>query len=213
MKHLFFFLRYVTLLIIIFITLLAIVDSYVKVSTSKNVFNSTKSIPSNSVGLLLGTAKYLKNGNVNLYYIYRINATVRLFKRGKIKYILISGDNSNRYYDEPTITKRDLIKRGIPSSKIFLDYAGFRTLDSIIRCKEVFGVKRITIISQKFHNERAIFIAQNKGIKAIGYSAKDVSRRYGLKVKIREKFARVKMIIDLLFNTKAKYLGKKILIK
>ena len=199
----------------IIILLFSIVLSNIWVTqNAKNVtFTSTSKIPTNKVGLLLGTSKWLFNGHNNLYYIYRINATVELFKSGKIKYVLISGDNGTKKYDEPTMMKNDLISKGIPKGKIFLDYAGFRTLDSVVRAKEIFGQESITIISQPFHTERAIFIAENKGIKAVGFNAKDVSKRYGIKVQIREKLARVKMLIDLLFNTKPKFLGEKISIQ
>lgn len=176
------------------------------------IYNSTKDIPYNKVGLLLGTSKILSNGRINLYYKYRIDAAVKLYKARKIDYILISGDNSSKDYDEPSTIKEDLIKKGIPSHRIYLDYAGFRTLDSVVRCKEIFGQQSITIISQQFHNERAIFIASMKDIDAIGYNAKDVSNKYGLKTKIRESFARVKMIIDLVLGKKPKYLGKQIII-
>ncbi len=121
---------------------------------------------------MLGTVKLLASGRVNLFYLYRINAAVKLYKSGKINFILVSGDNGNKGYDEPTDFKKDLIKRGIPADKIFLDYAGFRTLDSVIRAKEIFGIKLVTIISQKFHNERAIYLAEQNGINAIAYNAK-----------------------------------------
>ena len=105
-------------------------------------------IKKNKVGLVLGTAKVLQNGRLNLYFKYRIEATVALYKEGKIEFVLVSGDNSVKGYDEPTDFKDELVKRGIPPEKIFLDYAGFRTLDSVIRAKEIFGQEQITIISQ-----------------------------------------------------------------
>ena len=188
-------------------------DRLVEYASKEKVFNSTTKIPHNKVGVLLGTGKYLNNGYINLYYKYRINAAVKLFKSGKIDYILVSGDNSNKSYDEPTTIQNDLIKRGIPKSKIFLDFAGFRTLDSIVRCKEIFGQSSITVISQQFHNERAIYIAKEKDIKAVGFNAKDVGKKYGVKTKVRERFARVKMILDLLFGKNPKFLGEKIEIK
>ena len=109
--------------------------------------------------------------------------------------------------------KKDLIKAGIPSEKIFLDYAGFRTLDSMVRAKEVFGLERVTVISQKFHNERAIYLAHHKGLNAIGYNAKDVQIKFGLKVQIREYLARVKVFLDLALNTQPKFYGERIEIK
>ncbi|MCG8700391.1 MAG: YdcF family protein, partial [Bacteroidales bacterium] len=180
-------------------TLLFVVLSnrIVERSTKDNLYSNTHSIPKNKVGLLLGTSKYVRGGSINQYYKYRIEAAVRLFKSGKIDYILVSGDNGTRHYDEPTVMKKDLIAKGIPGNRIYLDYAGFRTLDSVVRSKAIFGQHSITIISQQFHNQRALFIADNKGINAIGYNAKDVSANYGYKTRLREKFARAKMVLDL----------------
>ncbi len=178
--------------------------------TQSLTFSSTQEIPANKVGLVLGTSRYLTNGWENLYFTYRINATAELFNTGKIKYVLVSGDNGNKKYDEPTDFKNALIDKGIPANKIVLDYAGFRTLDSVVRAKEVFGQKKYTIISQKFHNERAIYLAAAKGMDVVGFNAKDVSNRYGLRVQLREYLARVKVFVDLLFNVQPKFLGKKI---
>lgn len=188
-------------------------DNAVKRSASERLYNSSKEIPHNKVGLLLGTAKHLQNGTVNLYYKYRISAAVELYKTGKIEHLLVSGDNSKKDYDEPSTMKEDLIAQGIPAEKIHLDYAGFRTLDSVIRSNKIFGQSSITIISQQFHNERALYIAKRKGITAIGFNAQDVSARYGIKVQIRELFARVKMMLDLSFKKGPKFLGESVEIK
>ena len=169
----------------------------VKQTAKTKLYNTTESIPYNKVGLLLGTGKKLSNGNLNLYYKYRIDAAVTLFKANKITYILISGDNSKTNYDEPTEMKNDLILQGVPANKIILDYAGFRTLDSVVRSQVIFGLDKITVISQEFHNERALYIAKQKGIEAVGFNAKSVTARYGFKTQLREKLARVKMILDL----------------
>ena len=142
--------------------------------TRNQVFDNLESIPKNKVGLVLGTAKHMTDGTINLYYKYRIDATVELYKAGKIEYVLVSGDNSTKYYDEPSTFKQDLIAKGIPENRIYLDYAGFRTLDSVVRAKEIFGQTSITFISQKFHNQRAIYIANDYDIDAVGYNAKDV---------------------------------------
>lgn len=182
----------------------------IKSNGSSKVYSNVNDIPSNKVGLILGTAKYLTNGNVNLYYKYRLSAAIKLYQKGKIKFIIVSGDNSKKSYDEPTEFKKDLIKAGILETNIYLDYAGFRTLDSVVRAKEIFGQENITIISQQFHNERAIYLAEHFNIKAIGFNAKSVSKRYGLKVQLREYLARVKVFVDIVFNVKPKFLGKKI---
>ncbi len=188
-------------------------NTIIKLNAKNKTFKDVYLIQKNKVGLVLGTGKFLKNGMVNLYFTYRINATVKLFNAKKIDFVLISGDNGSTVYDEPSDFKNALIANGIPEKKIFLDYAGFRTLDSVVRAKEIFGQTKITIISQKFHNERAIYLAENKGIKAVGFNAKDVSGRYGLKVKLREYFARTKVFVDIIFNIQPKFLGEKINIK
>lgn len=205
---------YYIILILSLLTLLIFFSNYTIDKNSKNkTYTDSSQIEKNKVGLVLGTSRTLKNGTINLYFKYRITATVELFNKGKIDFILISGDNGNENYDEPSDFKNELIKFGIPENKIFLDYAGFRTLDSVIRAKEIFGQQSITIISQQFHNERAIYLAEENGIKAIGFNAKNVSGRYGIKVRIREYLARTKVFIDILFGVKPKFLGEKIEIK
>lgn len=205
---------YIFLTILVLPFLLIIISNYSIEKYSENkTFSDLEIIKKNKVGLVLGTSKVLNNGMINLYFTFRINATVQLYNNGKIDFILISGDNGNKDYDEPTDFKNELIKKGIPEDKIFLDFAGFRTLDSVIRSREIFGQKSITIISQQFHNERAIYLAEKNGINAIGFNAKDVSGKYGMKVQIREYLARTKVFIDILFGIKPKFLGDKIEIK
>ena len=183
----------------------------VEKTTSKIIYSSIDSLPKNKVGLLLGTNKYLKNGNLNLYYKYRIEAAARLIKTGKIQYVIVSGDNRVKNYNEPVQMRNDLIKKGVAKNRIILDYAGFRTLDSVVRSKEIFGQTNITIISQPFHNKRALFIARNKNINAIAFNARAIKGKYGIKVQIRELFARVKLMIDLyIINKQPKFLGDKI---
>ena len=147
---------------------------------------------------------------MNLYFKYRIDATVSLFKSGKINFVLISGDNSSADYNEPEDMKQELMKRGIPAEKIVLDFAGFRTFDSVYRANEIFGQASFTIISQEFHNQRALYIANSLDLNAVAFNAKDVTDYNGFKTKIREKFARVKVLLDILFNKKPKFLGEKI---
>lgn len=200
-----------TFFILIFCLVSIFFSNYsIEKNAQTKIFSEVKNIPKNKVGLLLGTAKTLQNGQINLYYKYRLDAAITLFKTEKITFIVISGDNGSKNYDEPTDFKNDLIKAGIPENKIFLDYAGFRTLDSVVRIKEIFGQNSITIISQQFHNERAIYLAEHFDIKAIGFNAKNVSNRYGFKVKLREYLARVKVFVDIIFQVKPKFLGDKI---
>ncbi len=188
-------------------------NNLIKKTSEGKTFNKIEETPHVKVGLLLGTAKHVRNGNINQYYKYRIDAATALFDAGKINFVIISGDNGRETYDEPTDMKKGLIANGIDSTKIFLDYAGFRTFDSVVRAKEIFGKDSILLISQKFHNERAIFTAEKYGMTAFGFNAKGVGSRYGFKTAVREVFARVKVVIDFLIGTKPKFLGEKIEIK
>ena len=184
----------------------------VEYTTEDYVTARINKIPKEKVGLVLGTSKSLRNGKDNPYFFNRIKAAEELFKSGKIKYIIVSGDNSTKNYNEPEDMQNELIARGIPKSKIFLDFAGLRTLDSVVRAKEIFGQTSFVIISQRFHNERAVFLAQKKGIEAYGYNAKDVGKTAGSKTNLREYFARVKVFWDLFFGVDPKFGGSKVII-
>lgn len=178
--------------------------------TEKLLFTSVQDIPYRKTGLLLGTSPTLKSSGENPYFTYRIQAAADLYFAGKIKNILISGDNSQSDYDEPTDMKKALIKLGVPDSVIFLDFAGFRTIDSVIRSKEIFGRDSITIISQPFHNTRALYIANYYGMEAVAYNAKDIQGQAGLRQQIRERGARVKLFFDLyVMDYEPHFLGKK----
>lgn len=185
----------------------------VQLKTNKLVYSNVQEIPHRKVGLLLGTSKLLASGAKNLYFFNRIDATVELYNAGKIDFVLISGDNGTATYNEPQDMKDELVARGIPASKIFLDYAGFRTFDSVVRIEKIFGQKSFTIISQEFHNRRAIYIAKHLELNAIGYNAKDVNVYYGFKTQWREKFARTNMFLDFIFDAEPRFLGDKIEIK
>ncbi|WP_027064927.1 MULTISPECIES: SanA/YdcF family protein [Maribacter] len=201
------------LLIIALILVIFVCNIIISSTAEGQTYTDTDTIPANRVGLVLGTSNRLTNGSPNPYYTYRINATIALYKARKIEFVLVSGDNGSIYYNEPNTIKKDLINGGIPEHVIFLDYAGFRTLDSMFRAKFVFGLDKVTVISQKFHNERAIYIAKQKGLKAIGFNAQDISTSQGLKVQIREYLARVKVFIDMVLNTQPKFYGATIEIK
>jgi SanA protein len=189
------------ILLILPLATLLICDAVIDQGAKGKTFSSVHSIPRNKVGIVLGTSSRLIAGGNNPYYTHRISATIALYKAGKIDRILVSGDNATKYYNEPDTFKKDLIAGGIPEDSIILDPSGFRTLDSMVRAKEVFGLDSVTVISQKFQNERAIYLASRKGMYAIGFNATDLSGSEGMKVQVREYFARVKVFVDLLLNT------------
>lgn len=176
------------------------------------VTSELSKLPNEKTGLLLGTSKTLSNGSPNAYFFNRIEAAAELYKSGKVQNIIVSGDNSKKDYNEPEEMKNELIKAGVPAEKIFEDFAGFRTLDSVVRAKEIFGQNSYIIISQRFHNERAVYLARKHGIEAFGYNAEDVNKYAGLKTNAREKLARAKVFWDFIFGVEPKFGGEKILI-
>ncbi len=200
------------LLLILPLAAILVCDALIEKGAEGKTFYDIEQLPKNKVGLVLGTSSKLMQGGNNPYYTNRVAAAIALYKAGKIDYILVSGDNATPYYNEPSTFKKDLLLGGIPEEKIFLDYAGFRTLDSMVRAKEVFGLDSVTVISQKFHNARAIYLAERKGLKAIGFNADDIEGSEGLKVQMREYFARVKVFLDLMLNTEPRFYGDKIAI-
>ena len=165
-------------------------------------------IPRRSAALVLGCAGTLSNGRPNLYFRYRIEAAAALYHAGRTDYLIVSGDNRRADYDEPTDMREALIAAGVPGDRIYRDYAGFSTLDSVVRAREIFGQREFIIVSQPFHNKRALYIARGHGIDAIAFNAADVARFGGLRTKAREYLARCKTLLDLrLLGTSPRFLG------
>lgn len=182
---------------------------YIAKATSKHIYSDASQLGVYDVALVLGTSKYSKSGHRNMYFYNRIDAAVELYNAGKVRKILVSGDNSERAYNEPYDMLKALMERGIPRKDIILDYAGFRTFDSMVRAKEVFGQQRLVVISQKFHLERALYIGMVKGMDVAGYIAKD-PKSSNIPLFAREVFARTKAVLDCqLLGTTPKFLGQK----
>ncbi len=205
----------IVVLAIFILPMVLLLTSNLLIDTTSDgkIYDLVEDIPYRETGLLLGCSRMTRSGRYNYYFKYRLDAAELLLKSNKIKNIIVSGDNSRKSYDESTDMKNELISRGISADRIFCDYAGFRTLDSVVRAKEIFQQNSLTIISQDFHIKRALFLAENKEISAIGFKAKSVYKQYSTKTKIREQFAKVKAILDIyLFNTQPRFFGPKILI-
>lgn len=183
----------------------------VEKSAGNRIFASVDSIPHNKVALLLGTNPLNRRGRPNSYFTNRINTAAELFLAGKVDFIIASGDNNTKEYDEPTAMRDSLIAHGVPEDRIILDFAGFRTLDSVVRAKEVFGCDSLTIISQEDHNARALYLAETNGIVAVALSAPLRAGRWvRTRLAIREWLARDKMMLDIWFGKKPHFLGEKI---
>lgn len=198
--------RYILYLFIIFIIVIVGLDYWITIKTKPYIYDDYDKIPHSSVGVVLGTAKFVKGGGINAFYKNRIDGAIDLYWLGKVDHLLVSGDNALLSYNEPITMRKDLLKSGIPESAIVLDYAGFRTLDSIIRANKIFDANNFTIITQKFHCERALFIAHYQGIQAQCFAVPTPENM--IRVRIRETFARLSAFLDLyVLNKEPKYLG------
>lgn len=190
--------------------LMLVANIWVVTSTKVNILTDYKDLPDSSVALVLGTSNKLTNGSPNPFFEDRILAAANLFRHGKASRFLLSGDNRTKYYNEPLEMKKALIKAGVPVSAITLDYAGLRTFDSIVRCKEIFGHNKIVIVTQPFHCYRALFISQFYKMDAVALMTDSPMPDNSARVYVREYFARAKAILDLYFlNTAPKHLGNK----
>lgn len=156
-------------------------------------------LPQNSTALVLGTSRYRSNGSPNPYFDNRIHAAADLFQKGKVKNLLVSGSSEEIYYNEPRTMRQALIKQGVPDSVIIMDPGGFRTFTSVLRAREAFNIDTLTVISNRFHLYRALFIAQQNKVEAIGYACEYVPLRTSFLTRIREIVARLRAIIDIYF--------------
>ncbi|HEX7016979.1 MAG TPA: ElyC/SanA/YdcF family protein [Cyclobacteriaceae bacterium] len=198
------------LLLLVFAVALAGVNAWMILSTRAYVFDSVETVPSRKVGLVLGTSHRTQKGGPNPYFEKRIQTAADLYFSGKVAHFILSGDNSTQYYNEPLEMKKALVRKGVPDSVITLDYAGLRTLDSIVRSKEVFGQHEIIIITQPFHCYRALFISQYYDLDAVAMVAEEPDFADSRNVRIREYFARAKAVLDLyVLGTGPRYLGQK----
>lgn len=166
-------------------------------------------LPDNDVGLVLGTSPYLSSGKTSPAFQGRIDAAAELYRVGKVKHLIVSGANPDETYNEPRAMRKALMLAGVPEEAITLDFAGFRTLDSVVRAKQVFKLDRFTVVTQKYHTYRAVFIARKFGVPAYAFIAPaNADGRPGNRHPVREVVARVAAILDIfVLRTKPKFLG------
>ncbi|MDB5970328.1 MAG: SanA protein [Hydrocarboniphaga sp.] len=193
------------LIAIAVLTLLA--NRWVINSTDAYVYRNWALLPENDVGLVLGTSPFTGGGKPNPHFYGRIEAAVQLYQIGKIRHIIVSGANPDETYNEPRQMRKELVKAGIPDNVITMDFAGLRTLDSITRAHDVFGLDRITVITQEYHAYRAVFIGKKINMRIAAYAAPGPGP--GFQPYTREIFARVKAVLDLfVLRTRPKFLGE-----
>jgi len=199
-------------LVIVFVVLLVLVGTnlWVVTSTSNQVLTDFNLLPDKGVALVLGTSHRMVDGSPNPFFHNRMATAAELYKEGKIARFIVSGDNRTKYYNEPAEMQKALIKLGVPTEAITLDYAGLRTLDSIVRCKEIFGQSKIIIITQPFHSYRALFISHFYNMNAVALVAREPAQEAAPRVYLREYLARSKAILDLyVLGTTPRHLGEK----
>lgn len=197
-------------LFVLFISFFIFSNIWIVKSTKARVFSDAGKVPHHRIALVLGTSHRTSKGGPNPFFEKRIETAADLYKKGKIDHLILSGDNRTIYYNEPMAMLKALLKKGVPASAITLDYAGLRTLDSIVRCKEIFGQNKFIIITQPFHSYRALFISRYHDINAIAMVAEEPDFEYSIKVRIREYLARSKAVLDLyVLKTAPRFLGEK----
>jgi SanA protein len=159
-------------------------------------FTDADKVPTVDVALVLGTAPIGPEGGPNRYFVYRLDAAAALYKAGKVKYFIVSGTRDGRY-DEPTAMRAGLIERGVPFEAIYRDFGGTRTLDSVVRARQIYGQTRLVIVSQRFHLSRALFLAAHEGIEAWGFEARDVEVPYSVFTELRRYPSAVRAYTDV----------------
>lgn len=202
--------RIVIWVCLLLILIISICNIWIVKSTESKVYSDLKLLPDHRIGLVLGTSHRSVGGGPNPFFQNRIEMAATLYAMGKIDHFILSGDNSTRYYNEPLEMQKALIKKGVPASAITLDYAGLRTLDSVVRSKKIFGQNKITIVTQSFHSYRALFISRYYDMDAVAMVAEEPELDRTFKVRLREYLARTKAVLDLyIFKTDPRFLGEK----
>jgi SanA protein len=186
---------------------IVLADWRVRDVSKDKIFRKAKDVPAHDVALLLGTSPKV-GSHPNFFYVERIRATTQLWQLGKVRAVLISGDNSTPQYNEPDQMKRDLVSAGIPAEFITCDYAGLRTLDSVVRASQIFGLHSVVIVSQEEHLERALYLASGWDLGAVGLTAADAPKWWQVRQHMREALARVKAVVDVAIGRQPKHLGE-----
>ncbi len=207
--------RYTIRIVLLLVVLVVFLShALVRNAAAGKIFHEVSLVPSGSAGLLLGTSPYFRTGKPNQFFQNRIDAAASLILAEKIEVIVVSGDNQHLSYNEPAYMRNALIERGVSPERIVMDYAGFRTLDSVIRMNAVFGQNSFVIVSQRFQVERALFIAGGHGIDAFGFAAEDAAFTAQTNVRIREFAARVRALMDVyILKTAPRFLGDPVTIE
>ncbi|GGP39160.1 SanA/YdcF family protein [Streptomyces melanogenes] len=163
--------------------------------------------PASGVAVVFGAG--LWDGEPSPYLAHRLDAAVELYRAGKVKAVLVTGDNGRAEYDEPDAMRTYLVKHGVPDRRVVSDFAGFDTWDSCVRARKIFGVERAVLVSQDFHIRRAVALCEAAGVDSYGVAVdavRDTTWYYG---STREVFAAGKAALDAAFKPDPRFLGPK----
>ena len=181
--------------------------------SSGRVFDSASinAVPRQRAAVVMGCVPKLRGGWDNPYFTARIEAAAELWRAGKVEALIVSGDNHVEWYDEPSEMKAALVAEGVPEDRVVCDYAGFRTLDSVVRARTIFGLDSFLVVSQDFHVRRAIFLGRCKGLDVRGYAARGVPfGRLSSRTIVREPLARVAAVLDVLLGRRPRFGGPRV---
>jgi len=203
------FLKRVISAILFFILAIVSINGGIVFFAKNKIYKSVVDLPEKEVVLILGARVYA-NGKMSDIFFDRARTGLEVYKKGKAKKILVSGDHGAKYYDEVNVVKNFLLEEGVPEQDIFLDHAGFDTYDSLYRAKNIFNVSTVSISTQNFHLSRSIYIANSLGLDAVGISANKRKYLFEKNNNFREFFARIKAFLDISFKSDPKLFGEKI---
>lgn len=183
---------------------------WIVLRSASRITGDPAAVPAAPVALVLGTSRNLASGNINAHWKMRMDAAAALWKAGRVKRLLVSGDNRRADYNEPRDMRDGLVERGVPASAITLDYAGLRTLDSVIRAREIFGVTQCVIVTDDFHLPRALWLADRRGMAATGFQGPAIPWQTSAKTRVREWLARINAALEeWVLGTGAQHYGEK----
>ena len=189
-------------------TFFAFANARILASGKGKIFGDVASVPHHRVGIVLGCAPTVGQFQ-NPFFLGRIQAAAELYRSGKVDRLLVSGDNGSKDYDEPTAMEAALVAKGVPIEHITKDSAGFRTLDTMVRAHEVFGLTDAVIITDDFHMARSLYFASGAGILADGYPSKARLNSMTASTEFREVLARGRAVLDQdILHAGPKFLGK-----
>ncbi|MER5882370.1 ElyC/SanA/YdcF family protein [Streptomyces sp. NPDC001941] len=168
---------------------------------------TTAQVPARDVAVVFGAG--LWKGRPTPYLAHRLDAAAELYRAGKVRVVLVTGDNSRVEYDEPDAMRAYLAKKGVPDARIVSDYAGFDTWDSCVRAKKIFGVDRAVLVTQGFHIRRAIALCQAAGVDSYGVGVSEPHDSVWYYGGVRELAAAGKAALDAGLKPDPHFLGGK----